>query len=231
MSNSNFSPVREWKNIEDFFFFLNKNITYVVLRNYECLPDKYTMKDHEDIDLLVSSLDEFKIYVGGKNNSRLKFKGYSTIVKINNEEVKLDIRYVGDGYYDSKWEKNILDNRVKEKDLFYRADDYNYKYSLAYHSIFHKYKFSEEYSSRLAYMFGKVRKKLEAGEVFKLVDDFMRKKGYYVSEPRDIYVEFSNKYVKDICLFRRKALKLVLHFIYILKRLPYKIKELIWAKK
>ena len=221
---NNISAVGEWNNIEDFFNYLNHNICYVVLRNYECLPDKYTMKDHEDIDLLVDSLDEFKKFVGGKRKRNFKFIGYTTIVKIKNEEVKLDIRYIGDGYYDSLWERDILNSRVLEKNLFYRTDDDNYKYSLSYHAIFHKYKFSDKYSSRLGKILLGADEKIDEKRLLSLVKDYMEQKKYRITEPRDIYVEFGAKYVCKTRLIRRKCLKLA-------RRVIAHIWRLIWVKK
>lgn len=219
---NNLHAIGQWKSIDDFFRYLNAHIKYVVLRNYECLPEKYTMKEHEDIDLLVESLAEFKKYVGGKSKKSFKFIGYSTIVNINGENVKLDVRYVGDGYYDTFWEQDILEKRVFEKKLFYRTDDENYRYSLAYHAIFHKYKFSDEYSSRLGTMFGN-DSKLPEKQVMSLLNDFMKQNDYRVTEPRDIYVEFGGNYVAKERLIRRKILKFM-------RKILMRIRRLIWVK-
>ena len=35
----------------------------------------------------------------------------SNYIKINDKVVKLDVRYVGDGYFDINWQKNILKDR------------------------------------------------------------------------------------------------------------------------
>ena len=48
----------KFKNLEHFFSVLNKNIKYVVLRNYETLPNRFDPAIHGDIDLLVEDLQK-----------------------------------------------------------------------------------------------------------------------------------------------------------------------------
>ncbi len=42
-----------WDNLDDFFYCINQFCNYIVMRNFECIPDEYTMEGHGDIDLLV----------------------------------------------------------------------------------------------------------------------------------------------------------------------------------
>ena len=232
--NNNLTAICKWNSIEDFFQYLNKHVCYVVLRNYECLPEKYTLKDHEDIDLLVYSLEELKLFVGGKWNSLLKYNGTKVIIKINNEEVKLDVRYVGDGYYDSDWERNILSTRIIEKDLFYRPNDLNYRYSLAYHALIHKQRYSDEYAFRLYKMFNHssdCNNRLSETNTFELLNKFLEEKNYRITEPRDVYVGLNTKYYVNSNCFRRIFLQRINRATYILTRICHKLLEVIWAKR
>ena len=78
--------------------------------------------EKEDIDILVNDYFLFKRISDchSYKNKNLNFisnsgdpfddGGFkvSNYIKINDKFVKLDVRYVGDGYFDTNWQKNIL---------------------------------------------------------------------------------------------------------------------------
>ena len=102
-----------------FFNYLNKfkKLRYVILRDQN--------SEKEDIDILVNDYFLFKRISDchSYKNKNLNFisnsgdplddGGFkvSNYIKINDKVVKLDVRYVGDGYFDTNWQKNILNNR------------------------------------------------------------------------------------------------------------------------
>ena len=47
-----------WDSLQELFYVMNATVDYVVLRNFECLPEAYTLRGHGDIDLLVHDYDE-----------------------------------------------------------------------------------------------------------------------------------------------------------------------------
>ena len=118
-----------WKSIEQFFRVMNATIPYVVIRNFEGLPQKYTVEDHGDIDLLCTDMVNMRFLSNAKpvfdNSQRVLHT-----VKINGKKVLFDFRYIGDNYYDIQWQKDIIARRELSLNCFYRPSPKDYFYSL-----------------------------------------------------------------------------------------------------
>lgn len=136
---------------EELFKKLNSsNSNYLVLRNYENLLDpKIYVGGHGDIDILCEDSQAIVKVL----NAQLygKDDGTHYYVLINGEKVFLDLRHIGDDYYCEKWEKNLLKNKILHQ-CFYVMNQEDYFYTLIYHAILQKKKFSEEYRVRLTNM-------------------------------------------------------------------------------
>lgn len=142
-----------WNSIQEIFDALNQSsINYVVLRNYESLNNtNIFMEGHEDIDLLCDSITLAKKILGARKI--YKFPGRNSYkINLNNTELQVDIRYVGDGYYDTKWEKAILNTKKLFNDYIYIISDEMYFYTLIYHAIYQKNFLSSEYYVKLQNM-------------------------------------------------------------------------------
>lgn len=126
-----------WTSIEELFYVLNNTMEYVVLRNFEPIPEQYHVDNHGDIDLLVEDYKKAVHIIGGVNTNTHQNCVHHK-VNINNSIVPFDFRFVGDNYYDKKWQQNILSNKVFHKNLFYIPDYTNYFYSLLYHATVQK---------------------------------------------------------------------------------------------
>ena len=190
-----------WKDLSHLFKILNNTIKYVVLRNFESFIKN---KLDGDIDLLTNNPNELQFIMKAKkihNNKRRT----AYLVKINNQDVFVDIRYLKDNYYDENWQSEMINNRYLCKDGYYILDSYNYFYSLLYHSIIHKPHMSTKYDKRL--------KKMLLSLEFDLIDiendnwqfilsKFLYEKNYLITIPKDFSVffnyKFSFKYKKDI---------------------------------
>ncbi|MGJ8666534.1 MAG: protein kinase domain-containing protein [Patiriisocius sp.] len=194
--NENIVGVPFYKNVKDLFFVLNNCIEYVVLRNFECLPDEYNIEGHGDIDLLVSNLNYAKYVTGAVDvYPELSHRVYHHI-KINGEYVPFDFRFLGDDYYDLKWELDILRNKKMHSNGFYCPNHEDYFYSLLYHAYVQKRVISEDYKLRLSHMANKIGVSFPADEdvplVMLILNTFMRKRGYTYKIPQDTTV-FHNK--------------------------------------
>lgn len=201
--NQNLIGVPQWQSISDVFKVLNVTANYVVLRNFEYLPNKYFINGHGDIDLLVDDL----LLVKRILNARAVFpsRDYRVYhyVLINGVNVPFDFRYVGDSYYDNKWEKNILDTRQIDNKGFYKVSEKNYFYSLLYHAYVHKRQPSEDYLNRLKTIGSQL--KFEISEIFgsvtktkSLLDDFMHENQYSYQLPLDHSVYFNRNFLEGI---------------------------------
>ena len=183
-----------YSSIQQLFYVLNNTVQYVVLRNYECLPDEYTVEGHGDIDLLV----ENKNYITYLTLARPVFpESYRVyhILNIGGRDVPFDFRNVGDDYYDRLWEENILQNRIFIKSLFYVPCVEDQFYSLMYHAYIQKREVKQDYIPKLT-DFGKalgVDYRDDKELAIQLLDHFLQENKYEYIRPQDKSVVYNVK--------------------------------------
>lgn len=148
-STRNILGVPYWNSVQELFFAFNNSIDYVVLRNFECLPDEYNIEGHGDIDLMVENLNYVKYLTGAKPGYPHKKHRCYYYININNEDVPFDFRHVSDNYYDVKWQLDILKTRELTSGGFYIPNSVHYFYSLLYHAIVQKPVFGADYKLRI----------------------------------------------------------------------------------
>jgi len=148
-SNRNITGVPFWKNVNELFKVLNNSIDYVVLRNFDCLPNEYNVKGHGDIDVLVENLNYMSYLTGAKKMSPKSSYRCNYTINIDNESVPFDFRFLGDNYYDVEWEKNILFTKELVKNTFFTPNNENHFFSLLYHAVIHKPKIGKDYIEKL----------------------------------------------------------------------------------
>lgn len=175
---------RRWESLDQIFKVLNETSRYVVLRNYEYLPDQYSSKEHGDIDLLVQNEKDVAYLLNARKVFRQTYRVHY-VCKVDQAQVKFDFRSVGDGYYDSEWEKKILEDRRMSGPGFYIPCEEDYKYSLLYHALIHKKSVADDYRLRLSQMFS-------CPDLQDELFSFLHHKGYEVTEPDD-YSVFINE--------------------------------------
>ena len=181
-----------YSSIQQLFYVLNNTIKYCVLRNYECLPHEYTVEGHGDIDLLVEDKNYMAYLTLAKPLFTEPYRVYHTI-RISDQDIPFDFRYIGDNYYDAPWEEHILDFRHLEKDLFYIPSLEDLFYSLLYHAYVQKHVVRHDYLPKLKSLGNKMGigflPNLE--NVFNLLDGFMEKNEYEYIRPDDVSVVYN----------------------------------------
>ena len=180
-----------WKSIEDMFDALHKvNCEYIILRNYEEIDaDNFYTSGHADIDFLTSDVKKFVDTVKAYPRTEGFDDDIHYKVAIKDTEVVIDLRSVGDGYYDTEWEKSILSNRIMLENRFYIADEENYYYSLVYHAILQKKVLADDYLIRLTKMASDLGLDANSEDThLKQLNSFMRLNGYYYTYPFDLWV-------------------------------------------
>ena len=170
-----------WSNLKQLFYVFNSTVNYVILRNFEGMPDKF---DFNDIDLLTEDekiryiIDgNFSLY--GNNISRLK-------MNLGTDQVEFDFRYLkNQNYFDEKWLKTILKNRDFHPNGFYIPCKEDYFYTLLYHAIVHKKIISEKAKQRLDALAKELNVKDVTDETFcnfeqskKILNTYLRKMNY-----------------------------------------------------
>ncbi len=124
------------------------------------------------------------------SHSRLTDDGIHYLIYVSGQPVQLDLRQVGDGYYCTKWEKDLLERKVM-KDGFYVMADEDYFFTLAYHAILQKRSLSREYFIRLCHMADdldlSIKEYSESG-LLHLLENHMQERGYRFTYSHDYMV-------------------------------------------
>ena len=201
--NNNCVGVDGYNSIEELFYVLNNTIDYVVLRNHEVLPQAYTVEGHGDIDLLVENKNYAVYLTLAKPVFTEPYRVYYNI-KIAGKEVPFDFRHVGDGYYDETWERNILKNRVLERQIFYVPSPIDQFYSLLYHAYVQKPFVKDDYPPKLHFYannIGLLYEKSQDGAM-KLLDSFLSNNCYAFTRPNDltVFINFNNLKLSSLFL-------------------------------
>lgn len=199
VQKKNCTGVGGYENIEQFFYVLNNSIRYCVIRNYECLPEEYTIEGHGDIDLLVEDLNYIKYLTLAKSyypdlNYRVHYGIY-----IANELVPFDFRFVGDDYYDINWQNQILNNLVVFNSLVKVPDTINYFYSLLYHAYVQKRKVKADYFERLETMSKELNivyhPSFSLEKIKDILDGYMIQNNFNYKTPKDRTVYFNQLFL------------------------------------
>lgn len=141
--------VEGWDTLAHLFYIMNETCNYVVLRGYKDLPDKHRMEVQGDIDLLVDDLQQAVILVNPKHSVKNNAFQFMNYIDLQDQNILIHFKFVGDNYYDIGFEKRILNERVLNENKIYIPSMDMYFWSLLYHGVFHKNnikKYSEELS-------------------------------------------------------------------------------------
>jgi hypothetical protein len=183
-------------NIKPLQSIFDKLTNYVVLRGYDDLHKKIPLlKNSDDIDILVT-----------EKNDIVKLCG-NNIVVINNERVKFDRRYIGDNYYDSKWQKNMIATKVK-RHFFYILDESNNYYATLYHSLIHKGQIHNKYEKLYKTFENKHKLNSDIISRYYQLLKFMLQNKYSFPRALDNGVGFfKNKYKLNLFIIRKKGME------------------------
>ena len=184
--------VNGFVSIRQLFYLLNNTIKYCVLRNHECLPDQYHVEGHGDIDLLVENKNYIKYLTLAHDVHHLPYRVYHTI-RIANKDVPFDFRYVGDWYYDKRWEQEILENRQLISKGFYVPNDEDQFYTLLYHAYIQKKAVADDYINKLSFYASKISVNYipSVSNSVHLLDSFLKRNKFEYVRPTDKTVFFN----------------------------------------
>jgi len=181
-----------YESMRQFFYVLNNSTNYCVLRNFEGLPDQYTVQGHGDIDILTTS----KRYLWYLTEAEDVYKYmYRVAFKINigGQKVDFDFRSVRDNYYDMRFEKDILLSKILLPSGIYVPNDEYFFYSLLYHAYIQKKAVADDYIGKLKTAAEKVGLSFDGTRehAIKLLDTFMEKHNYEYVQANDLSVHFN----------------------------------------
>ena len=186
-----------WKSVEEMFYVLNNSTNYAILRNYETLPEEIYVNDHNDIDIICDSYKNVAYVLNAKKvfeeDYRVHYKA-----KVQDKDANFDLRYIGDDYYYKELEEDLLKTKVYNEKGFYTISDDYYFYTLLYHAMLHKLRFSEDYKNRLSKMNKEFSNLKDEKSCLKLLQDWLIKKHYLVTKPIDKSVQFNIERAKEL---------------------------------
>lgn len=181
-----------FESIQKLFYLLNNTLDYCVLRNHECIPNQFCTDSHGDIDLLVENRNYIRYLTQATDVFGLPYRVYHTI-RIAGEEIPFDFRFLGDGYYDKEWEKDILKTRKLSNKGFYIPNEENQFYSLLYHAYIQKPVVADDYIEKLI-LYARaagITFDSTASHAISLLDVFFYSKNYDYVCPSDKSVFFN----------------------------------------
>jgi len=137
------------RNLRQFFSYMHDvNFQYVVLRNFDNLPNDAQLGEHSDLDLLVYDFEHFfELFP----EARLvhKVPRVRTRIPIGESCLYADVRSVGDDYYPESFQRAILRSREWNDRGFFTPDYACHTAALAYHAVHHKNDIAQEYRKYL----------------------------------------------------------------------------------
>ena len=221
-------PAKQWDSLSDALVSLNNNTRYLILRNFEDLSNEnYYMDGHGDIDFLVEDIWEARRALHVHNTINWNSPNHFSIT-INDKIVKVGLRYLGDDYYDEKWESYMLNNRQINESGFYVMDDESYFYSLLYHALLQKDKLSSDYRARLYKMGMALNVQLDSEMSYNhVLFNYLHRHDYKVPYPKDPSVVVNYHLVPND-LLKRKTTWRFKKVLWILCRGVFKVEKKIF---
>jgi hypothetical protein len=134
-----------WNSWTKLIQVLNWSTPYLVLRNFEPLPERI---DDLDIDFLCDNFQRLASTLG-LFQLTAKNKPYKGKMKVGGQIVPTDIRFVGDGYFDQTWQRAVLSKRARINGVYVPREDDHF-FTLLHHTLIHKDNVKPEYRKRLA---------------------------------------------------------------------------------
>ena len=189
-----------WRSLSEVFEVLNSSAPYIVMRNFENLPDQHDNKIHGDIDILCLERTELFLLLNARQVFQHKYRRYNMIT-VGDVEVPVDIRDVNEGYYCKKWSNDLIARRVLLNGIFIPGKK-DHLYSLAYHVLVHKSKVTPDYCNFLLGIWDEkdVDEYLcdHMDFLAKKLRIYMKKNGYKFIRPYDWSVYFNYSEVDEV---------------------------------
>lgn len=172
-----------YETLSDFFECISDQ-EYLVLRNYEEFENDGYLEEHPDIDILCRSVEQIKekahLFPKGQKEDGLHYAAY-----ISGNRVPIDLRHVGDGYFDTAWQEDVLSRRIKP-DGYYVMEPRDYFYTLLYHACIHKELISSDYAERFLKMAEELNIDYSAEKRYNILNDYLKKNGYKYTYPKAV---------------------------------------------
>ncbi|MBX2989653.1 MAG: glycosyltransferase [Bacteroidetes bacterium] len=151
-------------------FLDDNNILYVVLRNWENLPDNIEVGPHSDLDLLIhpQHVGKFDSLWRGMRTQKEPYRVQRKIPVLgpNGDQtyILVDLRTTDDGYYPGWFSHRLLSRREKYRN-FYVPSSEDHFLALLYHVVYHKGVMGKDYAEKLVEVAGSAGMSFDAASV------------------------------------------------------------------
>lgn len=192
-----------WDSLESLFRHLLRSTECLVLRNFDSLPAALGEGD-ADVDALCRSPHD----VAALANADVRADGngkFACETRVAGAPLALDLRFVGDGYYDAAWQNDMLARaQVQGGCVLVPAIDDHF-FSLLYHAKLHKRAVKRAYGPRLAALAEQLG--LPAYRDADLTNDevacgmlagFLTTRRYRPTVPLDIWVDYHAAFAQQL---------------------------------
>lgn len=192
------SGARGWDCAAQLLRALNCSVDYVVLRGAEALQEAADEAAGE-VELLTNNYIELIAITNARSLLRqIPRWGGRFLIRISDRDVVFGLRFVGDRYFDPKWQRAVLARReLSAQGFFAPAGDDAFE-TLAYHALVHRQSPSELHKVRLISMAqalgrpGWTRASLDDPRQAKaLLDRVLAVQGHRYTRPRDAQVFYN----------------------------------------
>jgi hypothetical protein len=191
-----------WHDLRELFVHLRRAARYVVLRNFESLPERLPDGD-ADIDALCDQPAELAAIANAVVRADRDGK-FACAAMVAGNPVPLDLRWPGDGYFDAAWQAAVLADAVEEDGVIVPSVPDRF-FTLLYHAKVHKDAVKSVYKQRLrslaqAIGLGHYRDAdLSSDEVAAdMLGGYMASRGYLFTLPRDVWVGVNGPFVAQL---------------------------------
>lgn len=185
-----------WESYKEVFKMLNITSNYLVLRGFETLPIE---NEEPDLDVLTDNYQRFASALGAKQDAQ---RPYKAKVLVAGEWISLDMRYVGDKYYDIAWAKEMLQTKIYREGVYVPREDH-YFFSLLYHAKVQKPKVKTKYIGILQNLAEKLNFEWydtahldEDKAIGQILNGYFRNYNYYYEDPIDTGVYKNTSVIK-----------------------------------
>lgn len=189
-----------WPTMRALFQHLQRTCPYVVLRNFEQLPNALAEGDG-DLDVLCVDAHDLAAIANARVVVDASGK-FDCETEVGGQPLRLDVRVVGDGYYDDRWQLRMLAAAHLWDDCVWVLSPEDHFFSLAYHAKVHKRSVKNAYRSRLRQLGGALG--LAAYKDADFTDDdtaagmlagFLASHAYRCTMPLDVWVQRNGAFV------------------------------------
>lgn len=129
-----------WNSLEEVFYVLNNTIDYALLRDFETLPFDLVAVER-GISILTNDREQLICILNPSYSS----SGGRIRINIGGSPVPWEIHYVGDNYYCSQWEQDMLKKKVVGAGNLHVLNNEHHFYSLVYHALIHRETIPKDY--------------------------------------------------------------------------------------